>query len=66
MTIMRVRRTLSETEIETHGMLRWRRILAQKLLNPPAWEMSNRMPVAVLIMLAQSAGVGPWRTQTHT
>ena len=53
MTIMRVRRTLSETDIEMHGILALSRIAPQMPFHPWTWQVIIMTPVAVSMDLAR-------------
>ena len=65
-TIMRVRRTLSETATEIHGILYLRRRMAQVLLTGcDIWKMT-KIPIPILMSLAQSVTARLWRTQIRT
>ena len=59
-TIMRVRRVLSETEIERCGRMKL------TLPHPQEWEASTAMPVAISTTLAQSTAARLGRTRIHT
>jgi len=60
MTIMRVRRTLSDTEIERCGRMNLRSP------HPQEWEASIAIPIAISITLAQSTAASLWRTHRRT
>ena len=60
-TITKVRRTLSETEIEIHGTLYLRRRMPQVLLTGCDIWWTTRIPVPKLEALAQNVTVGLWR-----
>jgi len=59
MTIMRVRRTLSKTEIERCGRMR------SIFFHPQAWEVSNTILIAMSMALAHSTAAG-FREPRHT
>ena len=59
-TIMRVRRMLSESEIEKYE------IPNQALWVRFATQQTNVIPSAILSMLAQSTTPGPWRARMRT
>lgn len=63
MTIIMVRRMLSDAEIEVYGILRLMLVVFQRPYHPRAWEMSNMTPTAISMMLVQSAPTGPWKTR---
>ena len=59
MTIMRVRRTLSETDIEMHGMLALMMVAAQPAEYPWTWQVIIITPVAVPRNLASECCCRP-------
>ena len=65
MTIIRVRRTLSETEIERYRRPKSRVVEAREPPHLLDWKTSVMIPVATLIMLAQSSLLGRTLTRTH-
>ena len=66
-TIMRVRRTLTVTEIEKYGILKLKATDFQmRLSGREDQRMSAMMPIATSKMLVQSADASLWRTQTRT
>ena len=60
MTIIRVRRMLSETEVERLGRVK------MVLPHPQDLVASTMTPVTTLTALAQSIAAGLWRTHIHT
>ena len=65
-TIIRVRRTLSETEIEKYGRPKLIAIEFQMLLfGCEVWYM-NVIPIAVLTTLARNVATSSWRTRVRT
>ena len=65
MTIIRVRRMLSETEIERYGIPKWGRIgLCSRDL--PYWKYSITIPIPTLVGLVQSIAAGLWRGKMRT
>ena len=57
-TIMRVRRTLSDTEIERCGRM------SLTLPHPQEWEASIAIAIAILMTLAQSTAARLWVRNT--
>jgi len=57
MTIIRVRRTLSETEIERYGIPKWGNKGVDQA-NPWDWKYIAMIPIPTLMALVQRAAVG--------
>ena len=66
MTIIRVRRTLSEIETETNGMLKLKAIPPAVLPHLQAREMAIMKPDAALTTLARGIVNSLWRTRIRT
>jgi len=60
MTIIRVRRTLSETEIERYGIPK-RGSIGLLLRYLPCWKHSVTIPIPTLMGLVQSIAAGLWK-----
>ena len=65
-TIMRVRRTLSETEITKYGKPKKVATGVWGLFHPQACPTSIMIPIAIGFPLAQSVAAGPWGIQMRT
>jgi len=65
MTIIRVRRTLSETEIERYGIPNWGNTGVISLLRR-GWMDSIAIPIPIMVALVQSIAAGLWRTRMRT
>jgi len=57
---------LSEIETEKYGRLKRMVVTSQAVLSGCEVRYTNRIPVAILTMLAQSATASLWRTQIRT
>jgi len=65
-TIIRVRRMLSETEIERYGTPNWENLGSMPLAHGCCRKYSITIPIPILIALAQSIAEGLWGGRMRT